>query len=107
MELGSSCGKFFPAEASGGVEYLKSLSGPFPVLNCPTGGIKADTASNYLACSNVVCVGVSWIAPMVFSCDYSEIEERARHAASQATALAKCSIPQSASSVAAKRPRHR
>ena len=29
MELGSSCGKFFPAEASGGVEYLKSLSGPF------------------------------------------------------------------------------
>ena len=85
MELGSPCGKFFPAEASGGVEYLKSLSGPLPQFSiCPTGGIKADTASNYLACPNVVCVGGSWIAPadLLAAGDYSEIEERARHATS-------------------------
>ncbi len=31
MELGSQCGKFFPAEASGGVNYLKSLAGPLPI----------------------------------------------------------------------------
>ena len=85
MELGSHCGKFFPAEASGGVNYLKSLAGPLPnFLVCPTGGIKAVTAGNYLACPNVVCVGGSWIAPsdLLAQGDYLEIEARARHAAS-------------------------
>jgi 2-dehydro-3-deoxyphosphogluconate aldolase/(4S)-4-hydroxy-2-oxoglutarate aldolase len=83
--LGSRCGKFFPAEASGGVNYLKSLAGPLPdFLVCPTGGIKADTADDYLACPNVVCVGGSWIAPgdLLAQGDYAEIEARARHAAS-------------------------
>ena len=85
MELGSQCGKFFPAEASGGVNYLKSLAGPLPdFLVCPTGGIRAETAGNYLACPNVMCVGGSWIAPgdLLAQGDYSEIEARARHAAS-------------------------
>jgi len=85
MELGSQCGKFFPAEASGGVNYLKSLAGPLPdFLVCPTGGIKAETAGNYLACPNVMCVGGSWIAPgdLLAQDNYAEIEARARHAAS-------------------------
>jgi 2-dehydro-3-deoxyphosphogluconate aldolase/(4S)-4-hydroxy-2-oxoglutarate aldolase len=85
MELGSQCGKFFPAEASGGVNYLKSLAGPLPdFLVCPTGGIKAEIAGNYLACPNVMCVGGSWIAPgdLLAQGDYAEIEARARHAAS-------------------------
>jgi 2-dehydro-3-deoxyphosphogluconate aldolase/(4S)-4-hydroxy-2-oxoglutarate aldolase len=85
MELGSQCGKFFPAEASGGVNYLKSLAGPLPdFLVCPTGGIKAETAGNYLACPNVMCVGGSWIAPtdLLAQGDYAKIEARARHAAS-------------------------
>lgn len=84
-ELGSRCGKFFPAEASGGVNYLKSLAGPLPdFLVCPTGGIKAETAGNYLACPNVMCVGGSWIAPgdLLAQGNYAEIEARARHAAS-------------------------
>ena len=85
MELGSVCGKFFPAEASGGVNYLKSLVGPLPEFRvCPTGGIQAATASNYLRCANVVCVGGSWIAPpdLLAVGDYVEIQARARHAAS-------------------------
>ena len=85
MELGSQCGKFFPAEASGGVNYLKSLAGPLPdFLVCPTGGIKAETAGNYLACPNVMCVGGSWIAPgdLLAQGNYAEIEARARYAAS-------------------------
>jgi 2-dehydro-3-deoxyphosphogluconate aldolase/(4S)-4-hydroxy-2-oxoglutarate aldolase len=85
MELGSQCGKFFPAEASGGVNYLKSLAGPLPdFLVCPTGGIKAETTGNYLACPNVMCVGGSWIAPtdLLAQGDYAAIEARARHAAS-------------------------
>jgi len=84
-ELGSQCGKFFPAEASGGVNYLKSLAGPLPdFLVCPTGGIKAETAGSYLACPNVMCVGGSWIAPgdLLAQGNYAEIEARARHAAS-------------------------
>ena len=85
MELGSRCGKFFPAEASGGVNYLKSLAGPLPdFIICPTGGIKAETAAHYLGCPNVVCVGGSWIAPIdvLIEGNYAEIEARARQAAS-------------------------
>lgn len=56
--------KFFPAEAAGGIDYLKSLSGPLPDLRfCPTGGISKDRAVDYLALPNVGCVGGSWIAP--------------------------------------------
>jgi len=56
--------KFFPAEAAGGVNYLKSLAAPLADLRfCPTGGIDADKAKAYLALPNVVCVGGSWIAP--------------------------------------------
>lgn len=54
--------KFFPAEAAGGVPYLKSIAGPLPDLRfCPTGGITAATAPTYLALPNVGCVGGSWL----------------------------------------------
>lgn len=56
--------KFFPAEASGGVKAIKSISGPFPdVKFCPTGGIGPDNYLDYLALPNVMCVGGSWLAP--------------------------------------------
>ena len=39
-ERGFTALKFFPAEAAGGVAYLKSIAGPLPGLRfCPTGGI--------------------------------------------------------------------
>ncbi|MGX7827181.1 bifunctional 4-hydroxy-2-oxoglutarate aldolase/2-dehydro-3-deoxy-phosphogluconate aldolase [Actinokineospora sp. 24-640] len=54
--------KFFPAEAAGGVPYLKSIAGPLPDLRfCPTGGITAATAASYLALPTVGCVGGSWL----------------------------------------------
>ncbi|ALG14775.1 bifunctional 4-hydroxy-2-oxoglutarate aldolase/2-dehydro-3-deoxy-phosphogluconate aldolase [Kibdelosporangium phytohabitans] len=63
-ERGLTALKFFPAEASGGVEYLKALGGPLPGLRfCPTGGISVDTAPDYLALPNVGCVGGSWLVP--------------------------------------------
>lgn len=63
-ERGLTALKFFPAEASGGIAYLKSLSGPLPGLKfCPTGGISVDTAPDYLALPNVGCVGGSWLVP--------------------------------------------
>lgn len=56
--------KFFPAEASGGVGFLSSVAGPLPdVRFCPTGGVSAANAPDYLAQPNVPCVGGSWITP--------------------------------------------
>lgn len=56
--------KFFPAAAAGGIAALTALGGPFPEVRfCPTGGIDANSAPDYLALANVVCVGGSWLAP--------------------------------------------
>ncbi len=55
--------KFFPAQAMGGLAMLRSMVSPFSELDfCPTGGIKLDNMSDYLALKNVFCVGGSWIA---------------------------------------------
>ena len=63
-EAGFHCLKFFPAEAAGGIPYLKSLSGPLPDLRfCPTGGIDLQKAPHWLALPNVLCVGGSWVTP--------------------------------------------
>lgn len=64
LEAGLSEMKFFPAEASGGAAYLKSLASPLPAARfCPTGGITAATAPSYLSLPNVGCVGGSWLTP--------------------------------------------
>ncbi|MEQ6291218.1 bifunctional 4-hydroxy-2-oxoglutarate aldolase/2-dehydro-3-deoxy-phosphogluconate aldolase [Vogesella sp. GCM10023246] len=56
--------KLFPAEAVGGIKLLKALAGPLPELRfCPTGGIDASNAANYLALPNVLAVGGSWLTP--------------------------------------------
>ncbi|MGW6461976.1 bifunctional 4-hydroxy-2-oxoglutarate aldolase/2-dehydro-3-deoxy-phosphogluconate aldolase [Streptomyces sp. NPDC055078] len=64
LERGVTEMKFFPAEASGGTAYLKSLAGPLPQARfCPTGGISAALAPEYLALPNVGCVGGTWMLP--------------------------------------------
>jgi 2-dehydro-3-deoxyphosphogluconate aldolase/(4S)-4-hydroxy-2-oxoglutarate aldolase len=56
--------KFFPATAAGGLPMLKALAGPFPdVVFCPTGGITAETAPQFLALPNVKVCGGSWLTP--------------------------------------------
>ncbi len=83
-EAGFSALKFFPAEPSGGVAYLKSLAGPLPnIVFCPTGSITAEKAPEYLALSNVACVGGSWIAnkKMIAAGDWATIQENASLAA--------------------------
>lgn len=61
---GFSFVKFFPATAAGGVPMLKALAGPFPdVAFCPTGGITAKTAREFLALPNVKVCGGSWLTP--------------------------------------------
>ncbi len=64
LEAGYSVAKFFPAEQAGGVPFIKSLASPFAGLSfCPTGGISMKNAATYLALSNIVCIGGSWVAP--------------------------------------------
>ncbi|MFD6069650.1 bifunctional 4-hydroxy-2-oxoglutarate aldolase/2-dehydro-3-deoxy-phosphogluconate aldolase [Amycolatopsis lurida] len=82
-ERGLTALKFFPAEASGGVAYLKSIGGPLPGLKfCPTGGITVKTAPDYLALSNVGCIGGSWLTPKdaLAAKDFGKIEAFAAEA---------------------------
>jgi len=76
--------KFFPAEASGGVAWLKSVAAPLPDAKfCPTGGIDGRNAASYLACPNVLAVGGSWVAPKdaMASGNVARITQLAREAA--------------------------
>lgn len=76
--------KFFPAEASGGVAWLKAQGGPFPQLRfCPTGGITAASAPAYLALPNVPVCGGSWLTPAqaVAAGDWDTVTRLAREAA--------------------------
>lgn len=87
FEAGFRAQKFFPAEPAGGLNYLKSLAGPLPdIVFCPTGGIGADRAADYLALRNVACVGGSWIATkqMIADGEWGAIEDNARRAAAMA-----------------------
>jgi 2-dehydro-3-deoxyphosphogluconate aldolase/(4S)-4-hydroxy-2-oxoglutarate aldolase len=76
--------KLFPANVAGGVDALRAFASPFQQARfCPTGGVSAANAANYLALPNVVCVGGSWVAPAdaVRAGDWSRITELARQAA--------------------------
>lgn len=73
--------KFFPASQAGGPALLKGFSGPFvDTVFCPTGGINADNAKDYLSLKNVLCVGGSWVAPkaMVGAGDWAGITQLAQ-----------------------------
>jgi 2-dehydro-3-deoxyphosphogluconate aldolase/(4S)-4-hydroxy-2-oxoglutarate aldolase len=87
MELaaqGFSVLKFFPAEAAGGIGFLKAIAAPLPTIKfCPTGGVDQRNAAAYLALPNVIAVGGSWVAPedAIESGDFARIEKLAAEAA--------------------------
>jgi len=81
LDLGLTRFKFFPAEASGGLSTLKALAAPFgEVRFCPTGGIREESAPQWLAHPSVLCVGGSWLV-QPSETDLAVIETRARTAA--------------------------
>ncbi len=85
LDLGLAHFKFFPAETSGGIAALKALAGPFGGLKfCPTGGIRQQTAADWLALDPVLCVGGSWLVQKG-EVDREAITARARAAAALAT----------------------
>lgn len=69
VALGCRFVKFFPAEASGGLNYLKSISAPYKHLGIqyfPLGGLNAENMNHYLDLDNVIAIGGSWIVDSSF-----------------------------------------
>jgi len=65
VDLGCRVLKFFPAEAMGGLKYLKSLATPYAHLGLgymPLGGLNAANMADYLASPFVLALGGSWLA---------------------------------------------
>lgn len=85
LDMGLTHFKFFPAEAAGGIKALKALAAPFGQCRfCPTGGITAQSAPEWLALDPVLCVGGSWITPK--GADLAEVQALANEAATLAAA---------------------
>lgn len=85
MQLGCKLLKFFPAEAFGGTQCLKALSGPFGhtgVQFIPTGGIGVSTLKDYLKIPAVAAVGGSWFVDkkLVESGNFSQITQLTKEA---------------------------
>ena len=84
LEQGLDTFKFFPAVQAGGAAMLAAWNGPFgDVRFCPTGGIGAHSASQFLHLPNVLCVGGSWLTSraLLQARDWAGIEQLAREAA--------------------------
>jgi 2-dehydro-3-deoxyphosphogluconate aldolase/(4S)-4-hydroxy-2-oxoglutarate aldolase len=85
VEQGCRWLKFFPAEPSGGVAFLKSMAAPYAHLGLafvPLGGLTEENFTRYLALPQVPAVGGSWLAPpeLMQSRDWNAIRENARRA---------------------------
>lgn len=84
LEEGISTVKLFPAEALGGVAYLRTLAGPFRGVGfVPTGGVDAANLAAYLAAPGVVACGGSWLVrrEWIAARDFAEVTTAAREAA--------------------------
>ena len=87
IELGCNGLKFFPAEPSGGINYLKSMAGPYKHLNLkyiPLGGLNVKNMRGYLESDLVPAIGGSWLAPrsLIAQGKWSQIAKNAREASS-------------------------
>ena len=81
--------KFFPAEAAGGVAFLKAVSAPYKnVRFIPTGGISASNLASYLALPQVLACGGSWMVSqgLLLRGDFEAIRRLTSEAVSVAAA---------------------
>ncbi len=75
--------KFFPAEASGGLPFLKAVAAPYSdILFLPTGGINLQNLLTYLSFPRVIACGGSWMVETALTSagNFEEIERRSREA---------------------------
>ena len=85
IENGLEVVKFFPAEQSGGLKYIKAISAPYAQLRfIPTGGISTKNLNEYLSFGKVLACGGSWLAPAdrVAAGDFAGVERIVREAVS-------------------------
>lgn len=62
IELGLKAVKFFPAEAAGGLNMIKSMAAPYTMMKfMPTGGISAKNLLSYLDFDKIIACGGSWM----------------------------------------------
>ncbi len=83
IELGLDVVKFFPAEAAGGLNMIKSMAAPYTNMKfMPTGGINANNLKSYLDFGKIVCCGGSWMVKkdLVVAGDFAGIEKLTREA---------------------------
>jgi 2-dehydro-3-deoxyphosphogluconate aldolase/(4S)-4-hydroxy-2-oxoglutarate aldolase len=78
--------KFFPAEPSGGLAYLRTIAAPYAHLELkyiPLGGITAKNMADYLQEPVVGGIGGSWFAPreIIASREWPRITKSAKEAA--------------------------
>lgn len=75
--------KFFPAEASGGMPFLKAVAAPYSGIQfMPTGGINLQNLMSYLSFSRVIACGGSWMvkSDLISGGNFQEIKRLAREA---------------------------
>jgi 2-dehydro-3-deoxyphosphogluconate aldolase/(4S)-4-hydroxy-2-oxoglutarate aldolase len=83
LESGCRLLKLFPSEPSGGLQYLRSIAGPFAHLGLqfiPLGGVNASNAEAYLREPLVLALGGSWLAPreLIQRKDWNAVTANAR-----------------------------
>jgi 2-dehydro-3-deoxyphosphogluconate aldolase/(4S)-4-hydroxy-2-oxoglutarate aldolase len=86
LEKGLEVVKYFPAESSGGLKFLKDMAAPYSGIRfIPTGGINADNLNLYLAYNRVHACGGSWMvkADLISSGRFDEITRLVREAVSR------------------------
>jgi len=77
IELGLEVVKFFPADAAGGLNMIKSIAAPYTQIKfMPTGGISAKNICEYLAFDKIIACGGSWMVKkdLVTAGKYDEIQ---------------------------------
>ena len=84
MDLGLDVVKFFPAEPSGGVKFIKAVAAPDTMLKfMPTGGVNATNVRDYLAYDKILCCGGSWMVKgsLIEAGEFDKIVEMTKEAA--------------------------
>ncbi len=83
LSFGLDTVKFFPAEAAGGIGFIKAISAPYGSMKfVPTGGISEKNLMDYLSFSKVRAAGGSWMVPAdaVKNKEWAKITELTRQA---------------------------
>ncbi len=87
VEVAIECGlevvKFFPAEAAGGLNMIKSMAAPYTNMKfMPTGGISASNLNSYLDFNKIIACGGSWMVKkeLVNAGEFGKITELCKEA---------------------------